>query len=97
MFGSARERFLAAALPKKEETPPDYAALLKLAELLSAPAAFKVRIKELTDATAAAKAETVAARAAVAKLRADTELELAKARKALDATIAAEAAAHAAA
>jgi len=74
MAFSARERFLDAVKPPEEDRAPDHiAVLLKLAELLAAPAAVKARLGELQKATEDARKAAVDAgreRAAVAKLRA---------------------------
>jgi hypothetical protein len=97
-FGNKQAAFLAAATPPVERDPaPDYAAVAKLAELLSAPAAVKARLAELKAAVELARKETVDAgreRAAVAKLRADVEADLAKQRAQHDDKLAAELVAH---
>jgi hypothetical protein len=79
------EKIIAEARGDKPATGTDElgtaTVLLKLAEVVSAPAAFKQRLTEIQKATEAARAETVASgreRAAVDKLRADVQAEYRK-------------------
>jgi hypothetical protein len=85
-------RLIAEATGKVAADADDVAvsAVLKLAEKLSAPATVQKQIKDLSSAAAAAKSE----QATLAKLRQDTESDLADAHAAHRATIERELADH---
>jgi hypothetical protein len=97
-FGSARQRFLDAAVPVKDDPAPDYlGALLKLAETVGAPASFKQRLADLKaaeDRAKAASAKAAADTVAAAKQIAAAESEIARQWKAHESKVAVSDAAH---